>query len=97
VPSLGEIMRRAIQGHFEGFMNHDEVRAMVREAGMEVYSHSAAHQACFINPVRQGTLGDNLHWSHEPCAGRLPRTPLSTPSEAPTHMPASALTGLAAL
>ncbi|GAB6111168.1 polysaccharide deacetylase family protein [Desulfomicrobium salsuginis] len=72
VPSLGEIMRRALKGHFEGFMNHDEVRAMVLEAGMEVYSHSAAHQACFINRVRQGVLGDNLHWSHEALCGPAP-------------------------
>lgn len=86
VPSLGEIMRRAIQGHFEGFMNHDEVRAMVREAGMEVYSHSAAHQACFINRVRQGALSENRHWSHEALCGPAPAdTPVHPVGSAYAH------------
>lgn len=86
VPSLGEIMRKALKGHFEDFMNHGEVRAMVREAGMEVYSHSAAHQACFINRGRQGVLGDNRHWSHQALCGPAPAdTPVHPVGSAYAH------------
>ena len=77
VPDLGEIMRQAIQGHCAGFMNHDEVRALTREAGMEIYSHSAAHQACFIKRDHAGFLRERRHWSHEALCG--PDRPADTP------------------
>ena len=77
MPPLGDIMRRAIRGHCEGFMNHGEVRALVRETGMEVYAHSAAHQACFINGDHAGFLCEGKHWSHEALCG--PDCPPDTP------------------
>lgn len=83
VPPLGEIMRTAVKGRCGGFMNHDEIRAMVREAGMEVYSHSAAHQACFISQAHTGLLRENRHWSHEALCG-------PAPAETPVHPVGSA-------
>lgn len=69
LPPMEEIMRRAIKGDCSGFMNVEELRALIHETGMEAYSHSAAHQACFINSDRAGVLGDNRHWSHEHLCG----------------------------
>jgi peptidoglycan/xylan/chitin deacetylase (PgdA/CDA1 family) len=69
IPRFDEIMSQALQGTCQWFMNHGELRALVHELGMEVYSHSAAHQACFISNKPNGTLGDNKHWSHKPLCG----------------------------
>jgi len=77
VPRFDEIMDQAIQGNCQWFMNHDEIRAVVHDLGMEVYSHSAAHQACFIRNKPIGTLGDGKHWSHNPLCG--PRATNDTP------------------
>ncbi len=77
VPNMGEIMTRAIGGRCSGFMNHDEIRAAVREAGMEIYSHSAAHQACFVNHDHAGLLCESKHWSHAALCG--PELPPETP------------------
>ena len=87
VPDMGEIMTQAIGGHCSGFMNHDEIRAAVREAGMEVYSHSAAHQACFINHDHAGFLGEGRHWSHAALcgAGQPPETPVHPVGSAYAH------------
>lgn len=65
IPRFDEIMRQALQGNAEWFMNHTEVRHLVHNLGMEVYSHSAAHQACFTSSKPVGTLGDARHWSHQ--------------------------------
>jgi peptidoglycan/xylan/chitin deacetylase (PgdA/CDA1 family) len=70
VPVFGDIMRQALRGNCDGFMNQSEVRAVVHDLGMEVYSHSAAHQACFTSTERIGFLGDNRHWSHATLCGR---------------------------
>ena len=70
VPVFGEIMQQALHGNCGGFMNQSEVRAVVHDLGMEVYSHSAAHQACFTSTERVGFLGDNRHWSHAALCGR---------------------------
>ena len=77
IPALDEIMRQSLRGHCEGFMNHGEIRALVREAGMEVYAHSAAHQACFVSNSQAGFLGEGRHWSHEALCG--PGSPAGTP------------------
>lgn len=69
IPRFDEIMGQALQGHCEWFMNHDEIRALVHDLGMEVYSHSAAHQACFTSDKPDGTLGDGKHWSHKALCG----------------------------
>lgn len=69
IPRFDEIMGQALQGNCRWFMNHDEIRAVVHDLGMEVYSHSAAHQACFIGNQPIGTLGDEKHWSHKPLCG----------------------------
>jgi peptidoglycan/xylan/chitin deacetylase (PgdA/CDA1 family) len=69
VPVFGDIMRQALSGNCGGFMNQDELRALVHELGMEVFSHSGAHQACFTRSDQVGVLGDNAHWSHEALCG----------------------------
>ena len=69
VPMFGDIMQQALRGNCGGFMNQSEVRAVVHDLGMEVYSHSAAHQACFTSTERSGFLGDNRHWSHAALCG----------------------------
>jgi peptidoglycan/xylan/chitin deacetylase (PgdA/CDA1 family) len=69
IPRFDEIMGQALQGNCEWFMNHGEVRAVVHDLGMEVYSHSAAHQACFTSNEPNGTLGDEKHWSHKALCG----------------------------
>ncbi len=69
IPRFDEIMTQALQGNCEWFMNHEEVCAVVHDLGMEVYSHSAAHQACFTSNKPIGTLGEEKHWSHKPLCG----------------------------
>jgi len=78
VPDMGDIMRSALQGHCEGFMNHGEIRALVHDLNMEVYSHTAAHQACFTSSRQNGFLCDEKHWSHGPLSGpgSTPGTPV---------------------
>lgn len=77
-PAFGELMRKALSGNCDGFMNQAELRALVHELGMEVFSHSAAHQACFTRSAQVGSLGDNMHWSHEALCGpeSNPATPV---------------------
>lgn len=69
IPRFDEIMNQALQGDCRWFMNHDEIRAVVHDLGMEVYSHSAAHQACFTANKPNGVLGDGKHWSHKALCG----------------------------
>jgi peptidoglycan/xylan/chitin deacetylase (PgdA/CDA1 family) len=77
VPSFFEIMRSALDGRCAGFMNQAEIRTLVHDLGMEVYAHSAAHQACFIDTRRVGVLDENRHWSH--AALNAPNAPANTP------------------
>jgi peptidoglycan/xylan/chitin deacetylase (PgdA/CDA1 family) len=70
VPAFSEIMRLALSGNCDGFMNEGEIRAMTHDLGMEVYPHSAAHQACFARAEQTGTLGENRHWSHAALCGQ---------------------------
>lgn len=69
IPRFDEIMDQALRGNCAWFMNHEELRALVHDLGMEVYSHSAAHQACFTANKPSGTLGDAKHWSHKALCG----------------------------
>lgn len=70
IPILGDIMQLAIKGHCKWFMNYDEVCSMVNDFGMEVYPHSATHQACFTETKVTGLLIDNKHWSHGALCGK---------------------------
>lgn len=70
VPAFPEIMRSAINGHCDDFMNQMEILALVHDIGMEVYSHSAAHQACFTSSKKTGFLSDKKHWSHPALCGK---------------------------
>lgn len=70
VPAFGEIMRLAMQDQRQWFMNHDELRSMVHDFGMDVYSHSATHQACFTDTRAAGILSENGHWSHGALCGK---------------------------
>ena len=70
VPDFGAIMQQGMAGHMQWFMNHDELRSAVRDFGMEVFPHSAAHQACFTDARRVGVLADCRHWSHEALCGK---------------------------
>jgi len=70
VPAFGDIMQQAVAGNCDGFMNEAEIHAAVHDLGMEVYSHSAAHQACFTRAEQTGTLGENRHWSHDALCGQ---------------------------
>lgn len=69
IPPFDEIMSLALRGDCRWFMNHDELRAVVHDLGMEVYSHSAAHQACFTAHAANGVLGEGKHWSHKALCG----------------------------
>lgn len=64
IPAFEEIMHQALQGHCEWFMNFSEIQSSVHDLGMEVYAHSAAHQACFTNSKQIGILKEKKHWSH---------------------------------
>lgn len=77
IPSFPDIMRRALAGDHAGFMNQTEIRALVHDLDMEVYAHSAAHQACFTTTTPSGFLAENAHWSHAALLG--PDAPASTP------------------
>lgn len=77
VPDFPAIMTQALHGDCSGFMNHAEIRALVHDLGLEVYAHSAAHQACFISTRSTGLLYDNSHWSHRALCG--PESTDSTP------------------
>ncbi|WP_147818977.1 glycosyltransferase [Salidesulfovibrio onnuriiensis] len=45
------------------FINESEIRAMV-DKGMEVYSHGARHQGCFVNLIPREPVGDpKAHWA----------------------------------
>ncbi|SFJ06245.1 Polysaccharide deacetylase [Desulfomicrobium apsheronum] len=70
VPAFGDIMQQSLAGNCDGFMNEAEIRAVVHELGMEVYSHSAAHQACFTRAEQTGTLSEKRHWSHAALCGK---------------------------
>ncbi len=84
IPAFPDIMRNALHGHVQGFMNQAEIQSLVHDLGMEVYSHSAAHQACFINSEHAGFLADNSHWSHRFLCGP------DSPPETPVHPVGSA-------
>ncbi len=77
VSDFSEIMRRALTGDCAGFMNQTEIRVLTHDLGMEVYPHSAAHQACFTTTIRSGVLADNTHWSHRALLD--PNAPAHTP------------------
>ncbi|MDO9582604.1 MAG: polysaccharide deacetylase family protein [Desulfomicrobium sp.] len=77
IPRFDDIMNQALQGTCAWFMNHGELRALVHDLGMEVYSHSAAHQACFTSTKPNGTLADAKHWSHKALCG--PEATADTP------------------
>lgn len=51
------------QNDFSQFMNEAELKSLVHDKGMEVYSHTCRHQACFKDFRPKGTFGDNAHWS----------------------------------
>jgi glycosyltransferase involved in cell wall biosynthesis/peptidoglycan/xylan/chitin deacetylase (PgdA/CDA1 family) len=50
-------------GDCSPFMNESELGALVHDLGMEVFSHTAAHQACFRTLKRVGSLTAQAHWS----------------------------------
>ena len=60
----------ALAGDPSHFMNEAELLSLVRDFGMEVYSHSARHQLCFRSLERKGRLWAQSHWG---CAGIYPR------------------------
>lgn len=68
MPAFGDIINRAAAGDASGFMNQDEIRGLIHH-GMEVYSHSAAHQPCFTDRTASGTLHNSTHWSHSSLVG----------------------------
>lgn len=87
IPAFGEIMQRAMFGNRGGFMNESEIRAVVHDLGMEVYSHSATHQACFKQAKITGILGEDKHWSHSALCGHNahPSTPVYPVGSAYAH------------
>lgn len=85
-PNFSEIMCQAIKGDHHGFMRQVEIQTLVHDLGMEVYSHSAAHQACFISRTSTGTLAENAHWSHQALLGTTdPQTPIFPVGSAYAH------------
>lgn len=86
VPEFSEIMRQAIKDNMHGFMHQTEIQSLVHDLGMEVYSHSAAHQACFISTSSTGTLATSTHWSHHALTGQKhPQTPTYPVGSAYAH------------
>lgn len=83
-PPFFDIMTKALRDDPDGFMTHGEIRALVHDLGMEVYAHSAAHQACFTHADVIGTLGGNMHWSHPFLCDP------SAPADTPVHPVGSA-------
>lgn len=69
VPSFEQLITQALAGNTQGFMTHEEIKILVHDLGMEVYSHSAAHQACFTS--QSPTLKPTQHWSHGPLTGHI--------------------------
>jgi glycosyltransferase involved in cell wall biosynthesis/peptidoglycan/xylan/chitin deacetylase (PgdA/CDA1 family) len=51
------------QGDCTQFMNSSELLSLVSDYGMEVYSHTSAHQACFRNLKRLGDFSELAHWT----------------------------------
>lgn len=84
---FGQVMARAVRGDCSGFMNHEELRALVHDLHMEVYAHSAAHQACFLDARATGFLADAMHWSHPLLCppGSTPDTPVHAVGSAYAH------------
>lgn len=78
IPPTPHIMSRALQGDKFFFMNRSEIFATVHELNMEVYSHTATHQACYLNMTPTGQLSDQAHWSHHALSGY--DAPPSTPT-----------------
>jgi peptidoglycan/xylan/chitin deacetylase (PgdA/CDA1 family) len=62
--STPEALTRAYRGDRSGFINHEEVRTAIHDQGMDIQSHMATHQPCFISKTPKGTLAENRHWSH---------------------------------
>lgn len=87
VPDFGDVMRQAMDGHMHWFMNHDELRSAVHDFGMEIFPHSAAHQACFTDSRPLGRLAENRHWSHGALCGKgaTPETPVHPVGSAYAH------------
>ena len=50
-------------GDCSPFMNESELSALVQDLGMEVYPHTAAHQACFRSLKRLGSVTEQSHWT----------------------------------
>ncbi len=84
VPAFDELMGRALRGDYSGFMNQSEIRAIVHDLAMEVYSHSATHQACFIRSKQNEVTREKTHWSHAALRGS------DSTSNAPAHRIGSA-------
>jgi peptidoglycan/xylan/chitin deacetylase (PgdA/CDA1 family) len=75
--STPDALTKAFRGDRSGFMHREEVRSAVHDLGMDIQSHMATHQPCFISTHPVGTLANDMHWSH----------PLLLPPEAPPNAP----------
>jgi peptidoglycan/xylan/chitin deacetylase (PgdA/CDA1 family) len=62
--STPEALTKSFRGDRTGFMNKEEVRYAVHDLSMDIQSHMATHQPCFISQDPVGTLADDMHWSH---------------------------------
>lgn len=69
--SFESIMKNAIAGKFEGFMNTEEVTQASAKYGMEIYSHTASHQSCFTKKEHSNTSRKQNHWSYDSLKGNL--------------------------
>jgi glycosyltransferase involved in cell wall biosynthesis len=48
---------------YSQFMNEDELKALVHDKGMEVYSHTCRHQPCFTDMRNRNDFSEKSHWS----------------------------------
>lgn len=48
---------------FSQFMNEAELKSLVHDKGMEVYSHGCRHQPCFTGLYNKRPFSDDSHWS----------------------------------
>lgn len=68
--SFDVIMKNVFTGNFEGFMNTEEIFLASDKYKMEIYSHTASHQACFTTNHTRSTTKNKNHWSYDTLRGK---------------------------
>lgn len=51
------------ENDYSQFMNEEELKSLVHDKGMEVYSHTCRHQPCFTDMRNRRDFSNDCHWS----------------------------------